>query len=76
MALRTMACRPIVTWSIRTLPVTSAHECTVTQGESTDASTRAPDTTAPLDTNELMAWPTRPSWFSTNFAGGSGSCEV
>ena len=75
-ALRTTACRPTVTLSIRTLPVTSAQECTVTHGESTELSTRPPETTAPLETNELIAWPTRPDSLCTNFAGGNGSWAV
>src|SRR5690606_4834463 len=75
-ALRTTACRPISTPSISTEPSTWAHECTRTSGPTTLFSTSEPEMTAPGDTIEPTARPTRPSTPCTNFAGGNGRFSV
>src|SRR3954454_362432 len=75
-ALRTTACRPTWTPSIMTEPDTCAHECTCTLGEITEFSTSDPEMTAPGETIEPTARPTRSCQPCTNLAGGQGWLAV
>ena len=62
--------------SMSTEPSTWAYECTRTFGESTEFSTSEPEMTAPGETIELMARPTRSPHPWTNLAGGQGMLAV